>query len=181
MHTGDWWWQTQLTLPVGSTLIPVILTSDQTFLTNFSGDEKLWLLFMSITNIPSYIRYKPTTQAWMLIALLPVVQHEILGRILQPLVQLYEGGGCKMVCADEKVRKCIPMVSSWLADHMENVNIHSIKTNRCPICTATPCELGTLPKRPYAVRNHIDYQRLFKAGDVDRYGHRKPCIVVYDS
>jgi len=29
-----------------------------------------------------------------------------------------------MTCREEKVQICIPVVSSWLADHMENVNIH---------------------------------------------------------
>lgn len=101
-----------MTLPAGSTLIPVILTSDQTFLTNFSGDKKLWPIFMSIGNIRSHIRNKPTAQAWILIGLLPIgpkrnkgikgfntqeqeydsltVQHKILERILKPLVDLYE-------------------------------------------------------------------------------------------
>lgn len=101
-----------MTLPVGSTLIPVLLTSDQTCLTNFSGDKKLWPLFMSIGNIRSHIRNKPTAQAWILIALLPIgpkrtngikgfpiqqqeydaltVQHKILERILEPLCRIYE-------------------------------------------------------------------------------------------
>lgn len=74
-----------------------------------------------------------------------------------------------VACADEKVRKCIPIVSSWLADHMENVNIHGIKTNRCPICVVPHSELGMLPKTPYSHRDHVDYKKLYKAGDVSRY------------
>jgi len=86
-----------------------------------------------------------------------------------------------MACSDEKVRKCIPVVSSWLADHMENVNIHGIKTNQCPICMTTQSQLGTLPKTPYAVRKHEDYQSLFHAVDVDRYEQRKSRVVASDS
>lgn len=52
---------------------------------------------------------------------------------------------------------------------MENVNLHGIKTNRCPVCIATPSQLGTLPKTPYRVRDHEDYERLLQAGDIDRY------------
>ena len=37
-HVG----QTQI--PVGSTLVPVLLASDQTYVTNFSADKKLWPL-----------------------------------------------------------------------------------------------------------------------------------------
>ena len=73
-----------------------------------------------------------------------------------------------MACADEKVRKCIPIVSSWLADHAENVNIHGIKANLCPTCMATPSQLGMLPKTPYNLRDHADYERLYQAGDVTR-------------
>ena len=86
-----------------------------------------------------------------------------------------------MAWGDERVLKCIPVVSTWLADHMENVNIHGIKTNRSPVCTATQSQLGTLPKTPYAVRQHGDYQSLFEAGDVDEYEQRKSRVVTSDS
>ena len=76
-----------------------------------------------------------------------------------------------MVCADENVRRCIPILSSWLADHMENVNIHGIKTNRCPICMVSPSQLGMLPKSPYNHRDYADYERLYQAGDSDRYAN----------
>ena len=72
-----------------------------------------------------------------------------------------------MSCGDEKVRKCIPIVSTWLADHLENVTIHRIKTNRCPICVVTPSELGKVSKRPYRMRDHGQYERLFQVGDLD--------------
>ena len=71
-----------------------------------------------------------------------------------------------MACADEKLRKCIPIVSSWVADHMENVNIHVIKTNLCAIYTATHSQLGMLPKTPYNLCDLVDYERLYKAGDM---------------
>ena len=101
-----------MTLPAGSMLIPLLLTSDQTCLTNFSGDKKLWHLYMSIGNICSHIRNKPTVLAWILIGLMPIgpkrtagvkgftlqqqefdaltVQHRILERILEPLLGIYE-------------------------------------------------------------------------------------------
>jgi len=75
-----------------------------------------------------------------------------------------------MASGDEKVRNCVSVLSTWLADHIENVSIYGIKTNRCPVCIAAQSQLGTLPKTPYNVRNHVDYERLFQAGDVDSYG-----------
>ncbi|KAF8414522.1 hypothetical protein BGX38DRAFT_1110980 [Terfezia claveryi] len=154
MHTGDWWWDTQMTLPVASSLVPILITSDQTCLTNFSGDKKLWPIFMSVGNIPSAIRNKPSSQAWMLIGLLPIGPKRTKSLI-----------GFSIVCGDENVWRCIPIVSTWLADHMENVNIHCIKVNRCPICIASRDQLGLLPKRPYPQRDHTGYERLWAAND----------------
>ncbi|KAF8057386.1 hypothetical protein FPV67DRAFT_1724001, partial [Lyophyllum atratum] len=43
MNTGDWWPETQQEkLPPGATLVPVILSSDKTNLTNFSGDKQAY-------------------------------------------------------------------------------------------------------------------------------------------
>jgi len=44
----------------------------QTHLTNFSGDKKLWPVYMSIGNITSSVRNIPSMQAWIPIAFLPV-------------------------------------------------------------------------------------------------------------
>jgi len=90
----------------------VLLTFDQTFLTNFSGDKKLWPLFMSIGNIRSEFWNKPSSQAWILVRLLPVgpkrnnkvagfsakdqeydavsVQDKIIAHIMLPLTKLFK-------------------------------------------------------------------------------------------
>ncbi|KAF8419140.1 hypothetical protein BGX38DRAFT_1104609, partial [Terfezia claveryi] len=106
-------------------------------------------LFMTIGNIHSEIQNQPTRQVWIRFydywqhllrnsestnktsecdALR--VQHQIVSYILAPLIKK---GGSDIFCRDGKVRKCILVLSPWLADHMENVNIYGIKTNRCPM------------------------------------------------
>ncbi|KAF8414646.1 hypothetical protein BGX38DRAFT_1281763 [Terfezia claveryi] len=77
-------------------------------------------------------------------------------------------GGSDILCGDGKVRKCIPVLSAWLADHMENVNIHDIKTNRCPVCIVSPRELGILRKKSQPMHNHAAYENLYRAGDLER-------------
>ena len=67
------------------------------------------------------------------------------------------------------MRTCIPIVSTLLADHMENVSIHGTKTNGCHVCVVAPSQLGIIPKPAYDVRDHAHCQRLFQAVDIDRY------------
>ncbi|KAJ7797991.1 hypothetical protein B0H14DRAFT_3114235 [Mycena olivaceomarginata] len=42
MWTADWWWEIQKLLPPGSTLAPIIISTDKTQLTRFSGDQQAW-------------------------------------------------------------------------------------------------------------------------------------------
>jgi len=207
MNAGTWWWYHQVCshnaffsypfahvgqtqIPVGSTLVPVLLASDQTHLTNFSGDKKLWPVYMSIRNIQATVLNKPIMNAWIPIALLPIppkrldkiptypaeaqdldalqITHEILSSILSPLSDAKSQEGIELVCCDEKVRKCIPKFSAWLADHMENVMIHGITSNRCPICIAPPDEFGELPDAPYDTRLHPRYDTAYHNSDVEQ-------------
>ena len=145
---------------------------------------------MSIGNIKSTVRNKPTMNAWIPIALLPIppkrldkiptypaeaqeldalqITHEILSSILSPLSDGRSQKGIEMVCCDEKVRSCVPKLSAWLADHMENVMIHGITSNRCPICIAPPDEFGELPDVPYDTRPHPKYAAAYHNSDVEQ-------------
>ncbi|KAF8435611.1 hypothetical protein BGX38DRAFT_1078264, partial [Terfezia claveryi] len=62
----------QKQVPVDFTLVPVLLALDQTHLTNFSRDKKLWVLYINIGNIKSTIHNKLTINVWIPIALLPI-------------------------------------------------------------------------------------------------------------
>ena len=84
-------------------------------------------------------------------------------------MRLMQGGGSDMICGDGKLRRCIPMLLTWLADYMENVNIHGIKTNRCSVCIASPQQLGILQKHRLLYHNHADYEKLYQARDMGRY------------
>jgi len=59
MNTGDWSWDTQDQLPAGAKIVPVICASDKTHLTNFSGDQQAWPLYLTIGNIRKDIRRTP--------------------------------------------------------------------------------------------------------------------------
>lgn len=77
MWTADWWWDVQVSshlrmwrltrsgtkdmlqgkLPAGATVAPVILSSDKTSLSVFSGDKKAWPIYLSPSSSAS--RRKP--------------------------------------------------------------------------------------------------------------------------
>ena len=98
MTTGDWWWDTQDQLPAGATIVPVICASDKTHLTNFSGDQHAWPLYLTIGNIRKDIRCTPKKRTWILVGLIPCppkgaknsdeAWHSAVGTVLSPLRNL---------------------------------------------------------------------------------------------
>ena len=68
--------------------------------------------------------------------------------------------GVSIDCADGKVRWCFPVLSPWVADHMENVALHGIKSNACPKCEVAPDALGTDAEQTYPARDYAIYERL---------------------
>ena len=91
MHTGRWWWDTQVCrtpefselcscfyLPQkeiekrkpGATIIPIIISSDKTQLTVF-GNKSAYPVYMTIGNLPKDVRRKPSRPGQILLAYLP--------------------------------------------------------------------------------------------------------------
>ena len=55
-------------------MIPIIVASDKTHLTNFGGNKSAWPIYMSLGNINSKIRNSPSKKAWVTIAYMPIPQ-----------------------------------------------------------------------------------------------------------
>ena len=62
---------------------------------------------------------------------------DVIEAILLPIVAL-ENSGLEIECANRKVRLCFPRLSGWIADHLENVTLHGIQQNQCPVCEVRP-------------------------------------------
>ena len=61
-------------LPKGTTIAPIILSSDKTQLTLFQGDKKVWLVYLTIGNLSKELRRQPSAHATILISYLPVAK-----------------------------------------------------------------------------------------------------------
>ena len=57
--------------------------------------------------------------------------------------------------ADGKLQRYFPIFSGWIANHMENVLLHRIKSNSCPQCVLTE-HLG-IPSVHHDARDHTRY------------------------
>ena len=133
--------------------------SDPTNLTNFSGDKKAWPVYMPIGNLSSTIRNRPGSMVIVLLGLLPIPPKLVKSSRADKLQRLINAdifrGVFKLIfaplkgaareaasidCADSKIGRCFPIMSGWIADHMENVTLHGIKSNTCPKCEVLPEE-----------------------------------------
>jgi len=72
MHTADWWWETQGKVPEGATIIPILLATDKTMLTQHHGDESAWPIYLTIGNLDRATRRKQTVPGSILLGFLPV-------------------------------------------------------------------------------------------------------------
>ncbi|CUA72116.1 hypothetical protein RSOLAG22IIIB_10097 [Rhizoctonia solani] len=171
-------------LPHGATLVPIILSSDATQLTNFSGGKSAWPVYISIGNIPKAIRAKISTYSTLLLAYLPVPKfdcfpakergdqkarlfHESMEEILRPLVQAGTDG-VEMNCGDGYVRHCYPILAAYIADNPEQTMIAGCRRNLCHRCTVERDKRGDFPETPPPPRIPDHTAVALEAHD---YGH----------
>ncbi|KAJ7572109.1 hypothetical protein C8J56DRAFT_1069983 [Mycena floridula] len=165
--TGKWWWDGHL--PIGSTIAPIILSSNKTQLSRFSGDKQAWPVYLSIGNISKEKRHKPSEHAMVLIGYLPVTKlecydedvrsleqqrlfHKCMESLLEPIVEAGKNG-IPMMCSDGFVRHVYPIVMAYIADHPEQCLIAGCTQNSCPRCIVPPDQSGEGHKR-YDLRTH---------------------------
>lgn len=75
MHTGEWWWETQLQIPADGTVVPIILASDETVMTQHHGDLSLWPVYITIGNLDCTTRKAQKRPGLVLLGLLPRIKH----------------------------------------------------------------------------------------------------------
>ncbi|KAK7041206.1 hypothetical protein R3P38DRAFT_3309998 [Favolaschia claudopus] len=161
MHTGKWWWDTQVEIEKnypGATVIPIIISSDKTQLTVF-GNKTAYPVYMTLGNIPKEIRRKPSRRAYILLGYLPTskmkniknksarrrilanVFHACMTHILSPLEDPGKSG-MHVTSGDGVVRRGHPIYATFVGDYPEQCLVTTIKTGECPTCEVPRDELG---------------------------------------
>ncbi|KAF9497635.1 hypothetical protein BDN71DRAFT_1481608 [Pleurotus eryngii] len=164
MNTGDWWWTTQEKLEAqkpGTTIVPIIISSDKTQLTLFQN-KTVYLVYLTIRNLPKSICRKPSCCGQILLAYLPTTKlahiknkssrrrtltnlfHASMKFVLSPLK---EPGihGIKLTSGDGATRRCHPIYATYVGDYPEQCLVTGVITGDCPICECPHNELGLYP------------------------------------
>ncbi|KAF8241379.1 hypothetical protein K440DRAFT_507772, partial [Wilcoxina mikolae CBS 423.85] len=132
----------QYSLPDGSIVIPVILGSDKTMLSTFSGNRTEWPVDFCIGK-------RSKLNGLILIGLVPrcpngpkthtikIAYQESMATMLHPLEDRAKIG-IKIMCADGQTRHIYPRIALFLADYTPQRNITVVKHGCCPCCEVNP-------------------------------------------
>lgn len=138
--------------------MPVILSSDKTQLSQFSGDKVAWPVYLTIGNIKKAICRKVSQHAFYLLGYIPISKmkhfskpkrkvagqrlfHYCMEKITQTLQQA-GAEGVTMTCANEYIRKVHPLLAAYIADYPEQCLVACCKEFNCPICFCRRENLG---------------------------------------
>ncbi|KAG1721614.1 hypothetical protein EDB19DRAFT_1898301 [Suillus lakei] len=183
LMSGDWSWEAQTLLPDGTTLVPVILSSDKTQLCQFRGDKTAYPVYLTIGNISKSIRHKPSFHTQKLIGYLPTVSldgtdisvdsarltcaqlfHYAMRMVTSSLRAGPLANGIELISGDGAVRLGFPVLAAYVADYPEQALVTCTRyAQTCPKCFVTKDELG----------NHV-------TGD-PRYQKKSICTIRHTS
>lgn len=143
----------------GATIVPVVIATDKTQLTQFSGNKAAYPVYLTIGNIPKSLRRKPSAHTTILIAYLSVdkidrkrmsdqeqrsrtqrVFHESMRLVLEPLIDAGKKG-VEMVSSDGAVRDVFPLLTCYVADYPEQCLVTCTKYGTCPKCQSQADQL----------------------------------------
>jgi hypothetical protein len=177
----------QTTIPAGGTVLPIILATDKTQLTAFSGEHSSYPVYMSIGNIAKHVRRQPSQRAFRLIGYLPTAKpdetnmsaeqsrllrarlfHKAMEVVLQPLFSAADTG-ILLPDANGAVRLCFPILAAYVADYPEQCLVTSIRYGQtCPKCKTAVGDFGgqkvSEPRRPDDTLETIERARRATTG-----------------
>ena len=138
----------------------VILSSDKTALSVFSGDKKAWPIYLTIGNISKDVRRRVSAHTMILIGYLPVsklecfqkktqsvggyhLYHYAMSLLMHPLAEAGRQGKA-MICADSFVHKVQLILTVYVADFPKQCLVGCNKESHCPHCLVQSQDCGDL-------------------------------------
>ena len=162
-------------------MIPIILSSDKTQLTQFRS-KTAYPVYMTIGNIPKDIRRKPTQRAQMLMGYIPTTRlehvkikaarrralanifHACMRKILSP-IESYGEAGIAMMTGSGTWYRCHPILATFIGDYPEQSLVACTQNGRCPKCTVPRGELGS--RETFPLRDIRQAMDVFSLSDGD--------------
>ncbi|KAF8327555.1 uncharacterized protein EI90DRAFT_2850290, partial [Cantharellus anzutake] len=168
MNSGDLWVKEERKLPKHATLHTIILASDKTHLTNYSGDKSMHVVLMTLGNIRKSVRRKIKQNAYILLAEIPSPKfecthfstvteerdmpgilrrqlfHSCMSIILEPLRQYGQPALLyRALDPDGYTQKCAAILAGWIADMDELWTILGLSPGACAKCLTTHANLDS--------------------------------------
>ncbi|KAG2353339.1 hypothetical protein BDR07DRAFT_1496432 [Suillus spraguei] len=156
--TSDSAWEIQDQLPRGATVLGTVLSSDKTNITNMTGARVAHPLLLGLTNIHMSTHTKLSSRAFLLTALLPIMEylysnqwmrgmlenhlmHECLSIVLKPLMIAAE---IRIMMSDPvgNVRHCFMPLAAYIVDTTEACMLACVHGKTSPFTLASYLEFG---------------------------------------
>ncbi|KAF8587779.1 hypothetical protein K439DRAFT_1652178 [Ramaria rubella] len=134
-------YQLQKKLPPGATILPVIMASDKTHLSQFSGDKCAWPVYITIGNIAKSIRRKMSLWGSIQLGYIPVSKLTCFSKPLRSVMG-HCANGVSMTCADGGIHQVFPILAAYVADFPEQALVACCWENWCPSCMCYPKDRG---------------------------------------
>ncbi|KZT31541.1 hypothetical protein SISSUDRAFT_973309, partial [Sistotremastrum suecicum HHB10207 ss-3] len=152
IHTGKWWSRTQAKIGKG-TVVPILISTDKTTLTQFSGNHTAYPVYLSIGNVDKETRKKSSSGAWVLVGYLPTGKfdeddvgdhaarkararlfHASMRVLLEPLIQAGKDG-IYLLDPKGRTRLCFPILAIYPCDYPEQTLVCTTRyMSSCPRC-----------------------------------------------
>ncbi|KIJ34948.1 hypothetical protein M422DRAFT_181469 [Sphaerobolus stellatus SS14] len=145
INSGDVWHYYQSLIGPEEMVNPAILASDGTHLTNFSGDGKVHLVYISSGQIHGDICNQPNHCGFLLLCYLPVCKAWLTHKCLRIVLQSLKAAGHQAVpmvnyCGEEQMNRVF--LAAWIADKEEQNLLAALGANSCVACHAKTEHLG---------------------------------------
>ncbi|KIJ43039.1 hypothetical protein M422DRAFT_170417 [Sphaerobolus stellatus SS14] len=166
VNSGDAWHYYQSVIGPEETVNPVLLGSDGTHVTNFSGDGKVHPVYITSAQIQAHFRNQPNHRAFLLLCYLPVCKfaktqfptatqaktlpgrlqarltHACLKIVLEPIKKAGERAVPMVNYRGEKRMNRV-FLAGWISDKEEQNLLAALGANSCTGCEAETNDLGS--------------------------------------